>query len=357
MSPAVADFPGDTDGRPAAGDASGRAGAVMADVARIAGVSKQTVSRVFNDQPRVRGETRERVLSAARQLGYRPNSAARALITGRTRTLGVIASDATSYGPAATLHAINVAARDAGYFVSAVPLRATDHGSVLDAVERLTSQGVDGIITIASQKTVARALADTPHRVPMVTLDRSLEEHVPMVTVDEEQGARRATEHLLHLGHRTVLHLAGPADWIAAEERATGWRTALEAAGAPVIAPLTGDWSAESGYAVGRELAARAEATAVFAANDQMALGLLLALAEAGRRVPRDVSVIGFDDIPEAAFMIPPLTTVRHNFAEIGRRCMALMLRQLGAPAHSWVRTLVSGELIVRSSSGPPPRG
>jgi DNA-binding LacI/PurR family transcriptional regulator len=328
---------------------------VMSDVAQLAGVSKQTVSRVFNDQPKVRPETRERVLSAARQLGYRPNLAARALTTGRTRTLGVITSDAVSYGPAATLQAINTAARDAGYSVSAVPLLAASRASVLDAVEGLTGQGVEGIIAIVSQKSVARALADTPHKVPMVTLDRSLEAHIPVVAADQERSAFRAVQHLLHLGHRTVVHVAGPADSIATEERAAGWRKALQDAGAHEHPVLTGDWTAASGYALGRALAERDEVTAVFAANDQMALGLLLAFAEAGRDVPKEVSVIGFDDIPEAAFMNPPLTTVRHNFAEAGRRCIALMLQQLDGGPQPWTRSLVVGELIVRRSSGPPP--
>ena len=336
--------------------ASGRAGAVMDDVARLAGVSKQTVSRVFNNQPKVRPQTRERVLNAARQLGFRPNPAARALITGRSRALGVITSNAVSYGPAATLQAINVAAQDAGYSVSAVPLRTSDHDSVLEAVERLAGQGVEGIITIASEKTIARALANAPHKVPMVTLDRSMEENIPAVAVDEERGAQRAAEHLLQLGHATVWHIAGPPDSIAAEGRIEGWRRALREAGLAEPPILAGDWTAASGYALGGQLAAEPGVTAVLAANDQMALGLMLALSEAGRRVPQDVSVIGFDDIPEAAFLNPPLTTVRQNFAEAGRRCIALILEQLGSQPQPWLRSLVMSELVVRRSSGPPPR-
>lgn len=345
---------GGTDGDLASPEDSGRTLPVMADVARLAGVSKQTVSRVFNDSPNVRQETRERVLRAARQLDFRPNSAARALITGRTRMLGVITSDATSYGPAAVLHSINAAARDAGYFVCSMPLRVVNREAVLDAVERLTGQGVEGIITIASQTTVVRALADTPHKLPMVTLDRSPEEDIPVVTVAETEGARQATRHLLQLGHRTVWHIAGPLDWIAAEERAAGWREALREAGAEVNGCLVGDWTAGSGYALGRELAARPDVTAVFAANDQMAMGLLRALSDAGRRVPQDVSVIGFDDIPEAAFMIPPLSTVRPDFAEVGRRCITVMLERLRAPSSAWPRSAVVSDLVVRQSSGPP---
>ena len=344
-------------GVPAAegGTWAGRGSAIMVDVAERAGVSKQTVSRVFNDRPNVRPETRQKVLAAAAELGYQPNPSARALTTGRTRILGVITSDATSYGPAATLQEISRAARDSGYFVIAAPLRALDRAAVIDAVQQLVSQSVDGIVTIASQKTVARALADASHKVPLVTLDMSFDEFVPVVTVDEEQGAHQAVNHLLHLGHRTVRHVAGPSESIAAEGRTAGWRSALRAAGAPESRILVGDWSATSGYALGRELAADPEVTAVFAANDQMAMGILRAMHEAGRRVPEDVSVIGSDDIPEASHMIPPLTTVRHDFAEIGRRCVALMLDQLEHAPRPWVRSIVQSELVVRGSSGPPP--
>lgn len=347
------------DAGPSELDNTGRTSTVMMDVARLAGVSKQTVSRVFNDHASVRQATRDRVLEAARHLGYnRPNPSARALVTGRTQMLGVITTGVAGYGPAMMLQSISVAARDADYFVSAAPLRSMDRRSLLEAVERLTSQAVDGIIVIASQKSVARALADAPRRVPVVTLDRSYAADIPVVAVDEELGARLATRHLLQLGHRTVWHLAGPADSVAAEERAMGWRAALQEAGAPAPTLLTGDWTSGSGYAQGQELLARADAadvTAVFAANDQMAMGLLRALHEGGRRVPDDISVIGVDDIPEAADMIPPLTTVRHNYGEVGRRCLALMLELLENPPRAWVRSLVPNELVVRRSSAPPP--
>ncbi|MEW1863769.1 MULTISPECIES: LacI family DNA-binding transcriptional regulator [unclassified Streptomyces] len=337
------------------GAGTGRSGAIMVDVAERAGVSKQTVSRVFNNSSNVRPETRQKVLAAAAELGYQPNHSARALTTGRTRTLGVITSDAVSYGPAATLHAISGAARDRGYFVTAIPLSALTRAAVTDAVLRLIGQSVDGIIVIASRTPVARALADASHKVPLVMLDMSFDESVPVVTVDEEQVARQAVDYLLHLGHRTVRHIAGPPDSIAAEGRAAGWRSALRAAGAPEPRVLVGDWSATSGYVLGRELAADPDVTAVFAANDQMAMGVLRAMHEAGRPVPEQVSVVGTDDIPESSHTIPPLSTVRHDFAEIGRRCLALMLDQLESAPRPWARSTVQSELVVRRSSGPPP--
>ncbi|MEE1752980.1 LacI family DNA-binding transcriptional regulator [Streptomyces sp. SP18CS02] len=336
----------------------GRAGTrpVMDDVARRAGVSKQTVSRVLNEYPAVRAETRERVLEAVRALGYRPGPGARPPAGGRNRMLGVISFDAVRYGPASILDAINGAARDAGHLVSSIVLDTAGPGTVVEAVQRLTAEGADGVIAIAPQRWVGRAIADAGLRTPLVMLDNDLGDGTPLVTTDAGEGARRATEHLLALGHATVQHIAGPEGWIASDHRLDGWRAALGAAGATVPAPLFGDWSAVSGYELGRRLAARPDVTAVFASNDQMALGVLRALYEAGRRVPEDVSVIGYDDIPEAAFVLPPLTTVRTDFARIGRQCLRLLLARLDGGRERYVRSAVPAELIVRTSSGRAPR-
>jgi DNA-binding LacI/PurR family transcriptional regulator len=179
-----------------------------------------------------------------------------------------------------------------------------------------------------------------------------------MVTADSRGGARLATEHLLDLGHRTVRHIAGPTGWTSAERRAASWRETLEKAGAAVPEPLVGDWSADSGYELGRRLARDPDVTAVFASNDQMALGALRAFHEAGRRVPDDVSVIGYDDIPEAAHLLPPLTTIRTDFQEIGTRSLRLLLaridgREATGPAPEAVVSVIPARLIVRHSTGP----
>ncbi|MGW2329447.1 LacI family DNA-binding transcriptional regulator [Streptomyces sp. NPDC001700] len=333
-------------------------GVVMADVARLAGVSDQTVSRVLNDHPRVRAETRERVRAAMRELGYRPTASARTLASGRSRTLGVISFDAARFGPAATLAGINEAAQEAGYLVSTIALTAADQAAVTGAVDRLLGQGADGIIAIAPQRSVGEALVEAVeagHRVPMVTLDKSFGAHIPVVAGDSASGARQATAHLLGLGHRTVRHIAGPTGWIAAEARVDGWRAALADAGAEVHEPLLGDWSADSGYDLGRRIARQPGLTALFVSNDQMAVGVLRALHEAGRRVPEDVSVVGYDDIPEAAHLLPPLTTVRTDFTEIGRRCLTLTLDQLDRSPEPGVRVTIPTELVVRHSTGPGP--
>ena len=326
----------------------------MADVARVAGVSHQTVSRVLNDSMHVRPETRERVLSAMRELDYRPNPVARALVTGRSRTLGVVSFDTTLYGPASTLFGIERAAHEEGYFVSIVSLRSLDLASVLTAVERLRAQGVDGILIIAPQEAAVQAVPHVPPDMPVVAVEAGPDEAVPVVTVDQFAGAGRATRHLLELGHKTVWHIAGPTEWLEARQRIAGWRSALEAAGAEVPPLFSGDWSARSGYELGQRLGTLPEVTAVFAANDQMALGLLRALNEVGREVPREVSIVGFDDIPEAPYFTPPLTTVRQDFNELGRQSLMLLLDEISSSDRSSSRVVVPPELVIRESTAAP---
>jgi DNA-binding LacI/PurR family transcriptional regulator len=322
---------------------------VMADVAKLAGVSLQTVSRVINDSPHVRAATRQRVEDAMRKLEYRPNPVARALVTGRSRTLGVVSFDTTLFGPASTLFGIERAAHDADYFVSIVSLRSLDRSSVMSAVERLRAQGVDGILVIAPQESASQAILHLPQDVPVVAAEAGPGESVPLVAVDQVEGARLATQHLLDLGHSTVWHISGPSDWLEAQDRVDGWRSTLEAAGAAPPPLLVGDWSARSGHELGTRLGP--EVTAVFVANDQMALGVVRSLHEAGRRIPGDISVVGFDDIPEAEYFTPPLTTVRQNFNEMGRRSLLLLLEQIESRSRTPVRETVPPELIVRAST------
>jgi DNA-binding LacI/PurR family transcriptional regulator len=189
----------------------------------------------------------------------------------------------------------------------------------------------------------------------MVAAEAGPEQGVPVVAVDQIVGAASATRHLLDLGHETVWHVTGPPDFIESQQRVEGWRAALEAAGAPAPAPLVGDWSARAGYDRGRELSRDPAVTAVFVANDQMALGLLRAMHEARRDVPGEISVVGFDDIPEAAYFQPPLTTVRQDFIEMGRRSLRLLLRTIEAGQRAGDGSLVPPELIVRRSTGPAP--
>lgn len=342
----------------------------MADVAALAGVSHQTVSRVLNEHPSVRPATRERVLAAIEELGYRRNSAARALVTDRSATLGVVTTGSALYGPTSTLIAVEEAAREQGYYVSMASIRRYDADSMRQVLEHFMDQAVEGVVVIAPQAEVAAAVDAFRAPVPvLVVAARGTEASSGetagdggsgglQTSVDQRGGARAATEHLLALGHADVLHVAGPPDWFDARERAAGWREAMEAAGVEhVREPLVGDWSAERGYAVGRELAAAVRRgdgpTAVLAANDQLALGVLGALWEEGVRVPQDVSVVGFDDVAGAAHFVPPLTTVRQPFAELGRRAVDVLLAAVaGSTGDRW--EVIAPELVVRASTGPP---
>ncbi len=259
----------------------------MADVARLAGVSHQTVSRVLADHPNVRPSTRENVQRAIEELGYRRNSSARALVTRRTRRLGVVASDTALYGPASTLAALERAARAEGYLVSAVSLRELSRDSLAEALDHLSDGGIEGVVAITPQRHAVAALAELRYPFPVVTVEGGHDLDIPGVSVDQHLGARMAVGHLLAAGHRTVWHVAGPQDWLEAEARTAGWRAALEEAGAEAPPPLLGDWSPLSGYRAGQQLAGRALArgvgrgrgpTAVFIANDQDGAATVYAL-------------------------------------------------------------------------------
>jgi LacI family transcriptional regulator len=330
----------------------------MSDVARLAGVSHQTVSRVLNNHPSVSEATRQRVMRAVEQLGYRPNALARALASRRSRVLGVISFDITQYGPAATLRGIERAARAAGYALLMTTLERVEREAVLDAIHTLVDQSVVGIIFVAPQVSAITALYSLPRGLSVVAVEAG-GGGVPVVAVDQRLGARLATEHLLELGHRSVWHISGPTDGPESAERLAGWRSALDAAGRRVPPVAEGDWSAQSGFVAAATLMRQPELTAVFCGNDQMALGLLRALQEGGRSVPDEVSVVGFDDIPEAGYFTPPLTTIRPDFDEIGRRSLAVLLDEVHRgpdepPPLSPPR--ISPTLVVRASSGPPPR-
>ncbi|MFI9543188.1 LacI family DNA-binding transcriptional regulator [Streptomyces sp. NPDC052016] len=326
----------------------------MADVARLAGVSHQTVSRVLGDHPNVRDETRARVLRAIEEMGYRRNSSARALATRRTRTLGVVASDTTLYGPASTLFALEEAARAEGYLVSTVSLRELTVEKLSEALDHLSEGGVEGVVAIAPQRSAVDALAGLRYPFPVVVVGSGGVD-IPSVSVDQHLGARLATGHLLAAGHRRVWHLAGPEDWQEAADRAEGWRATLEAAGIEPPMLLRGDWSPLSGYRAGQELAGWVGRglTAVFVANDQMALGVLRALREAGVRTPQDVAVVGFDDVPESEFFAPPLTTVRQDFATVGKRGIALLLELIEGRPPTTPRIAIEPQLVVRASTFP----
>ncbi|BEL02520.1 LacI family DNA-binding transcriptional regulator [Actinoplanes sichuanensis] len=323
----------------------------MTDVARLAGVSHQTVSRVLNDHPNVKEQTRIRVRAAIAELGYRPNRAARALVTGRSQLIGVVARNSTLFGPATMLSEFEQAAADAGFAVSVGSVRELDRSSISAVVDRHLDQRVAGLVVIANTASATEALAEIPEDLPVVFIDGDPASGRPLVTVDQVAGARAATRHLLDAGHETVWHVSGPTDWFDSAGRIQGWRQTLEEAGAEVPPLLSADWSAAEGYRTGQMLARMPEVTAIFTANDHLALGILRALHERGRRVPHDVSVVGFDDVPEAAYFIPPLTTVRQAFGDVARAALSLLLGQMKDDSGMADQIVVPPQLIIRESA------
>lgn len=328
--------------------------ATIFDVARLAGVSHQTVSRVLNDLPNVRPATRERVEEAIKKLRYVPSPAARALVTRRSRTIGLIAAGATEYGPSSAVLHFNSAARDARWSVFTANMVDSDQGSIRGAVEAFLRQNVEGIAVIAAQEGAVDVVAGMELSIPLVVLRAMPRQGLDTVGADQYHGARAAVEHLVSLGHRRIGHLAGPAYSVDAQERERGWRDELAAHGLAATVHGVGDWSPAAGYRFGAECDLT-DLTAIFAANDQMSVGLMHALRERGRVVPDDISVIGFDDIPEAAHLAPPLTTLRQDFERLGRDMLATLLARIdGSPGVSVVTAVP--ELIVRSSTAAPGR-
>ena len=324
---------------------------LMADVAKRARVSVMTVSRVLNGFPGVADPTRRRVEAAVAELGYRANTAARVLAGGRSRTLGVVAVESEQFGPSHMLFGIEAAARAAGHLLTFVSLRHQDGADMRSALEHLRTAHVDGVVVVAPVRPVVEAVRTLEDDLPLVVVGGDPSIAAATVTIDQREGARLATGHLLDLGHRTVHHVSGPRAWIDASARRRGWNEELRSRGVAPGVCLVGDWSARSGYAAGRRLAEDCNMTAVFAANDQMALGVIRALHEQGRKVPDDASVVGFDDTPESAFFIPSLTTIRQDFEEVGRRCVELLRSLLdgGPGAH----VVVPARLITRNSEAP----
>jgi DNA-binding LacI/PurR family transcriptional regulator len=324
----------------------------MADVAAQARVSVMTVSRVLNGFTGVTDETRLRVEAAVTALGYQANTAARILAGGRSRTLGVMAVETEQFGPSHMLFGIEAAAREAGHVLSFVTLdRSGD--DMASTLSRLRASHVQGVIVVAPVRRVVEEVTRLEGDLPLVVVGGDPAIGAPTVTIDQLEGARIATRHLLDLGHHTVHHVTGPQTWIDATARMRGWSDALRAYPAPRGRALAGDWSARRGYEAGLRLGRATDVTAIFATNDQTALGVMRGLHDAGRRVPEDVSVVGFDDTPESGYFLPPLTTIRQDFGEVGRRSVELLLSLAdGDPVERQV--VVPAALVTRASTAPP---
>ncbi|MDQ0613976.1 DNA-binding LacI/PurR family transcriptional regulator [Microbacterium sp. W4I4] len=323
----------------------------MYDVAKVAGVSHMTVSRVLNGHPNIREQTRERVLAAIAETNFTPSSIARALATRRANRIGVIVDSPVQYGPNSTLRALEVAAREVGYAISAYSIAEGD-GRQLDAgVVDLLAEGVDGLCVIAPRASSLDLLAGQNVNLPTVVIKSEPHPDIHTVGVDQHEGAMLAVNHLIEIGHRRIIHLAGPQDWYDARVRVRGWRDALTDAALDLSDPFVGDWTSDFGYRFG--LAFEPDtATAIFAANDQMALGVIHGLHERGLRVPDDVSVVGFDDLPDARHFLPPLTTVRQDFAALGRLALSSIISAIDGEDNEQ-REMIAPKLKIRASTAP----
>lgn len=328
--------------------------ASLKDVAVHAGVSAQTVSRVANQQTNVRPDTRDKVLASMRELGYRPNSAARNLKSGRFRSIGVVTFNLTTLGNERTLDAVADAAAKAGYTTTLLPVMDPTQLDVAGAFGRLEEQAVDGIILIMS------ATVDSPDNLqltaglPLVIVDSDGSQPYNIVDMDQEEGARQATRHLIELGHKNILHVAGPESSFSARRRRDAFSRTIQAAKLPTLPIVTGNWTAASGQAAGLEIMAMDQPpTAIFAANDQMALGLMSSFHRHGWTIPGDVSVVGFDDAEDSAAYWPALTTVHQNFSEVGKRATTMLLAMIdGKPTPK--NKLIPTALVVRDSTAAP---
>jgi LacI family transcriptional regulator len=336
----------------------------LLDVARLAGVSTKTVSRVVNNQGEISHTTRQRVQAAIAQLGYRPNILARSLVNRRSNTLAVVAWGIDYYGPSRTVVGIEQQSDEFGYSLFLNLVARPDDADVDHLLDELITRRVDGIIWAAPEVGDNRSwlgpaiLAQLP---PIVFLSMAPRPDLSIVAVKNRAGAVEAVQHLLDQGRRRIGQIAGPLAWWEARERYAGWEEALTRAGLPVGPSLSvqGDWSAASGDRALRALLAQAPGLdAIFVGSDQMALGALGAAHSLGRRVPDDLAFVGFDDIPESAFFWPPLTTVRQPLIDAGRIAVRTLhqiiddeWQQRDGPSPTM--TLIEPELVIRASSRP----
>jgi DNA-binding LacI/PurR family transcriptional regulator len=323
------------------------------DVAARCGVSYQTVSRVVNDSPLVAGKTRVRILRAIDELGYRPNLAARRLATHHSSLIGMVGTKITYYGPAQVMVSIEETAKRRGYNLMFAGIDRPTKAQVASAINNLCEHQVDGLVLGVRVQGSSDFVRKLCRGVPFVMLDALTTSDVPTVIVDQAHGVRLATRHLIELGHHKIACIAGPPGWSASQERRKGWAQTIKEAGLEPGPCVNGDWSPESGFAaVPRLLEFGAQRfTAIVAANDHMALGALRALRIRGIKVPDQISVVGYDDLPESPFFEPPLTTIHHDFARQGERCVEILLRLINREPVDPPLQLLRPELVIREST------
>nr|WP_246376791.1 LacI family DNA-binding transcriptional regulator [Conyzicola lurida] len=326
----------------------------ISDVAQTAGVSYQTVSRVLNNAPDVSAATRERIQQVIKDMGYRRSRTATALSTSRSTAIGILTDGSPRFGPVGTLLALEKVAREKGYFTTVVTVEEPYEDSIPKGLDTLDGIEVDGIIVIAPLLSMAEAVRAATIRVPveMIAAGASSTPNLFTYSENQELGARMATQHLIDLGHTDIAHIAGSMDWFDGRVRKSGWEAALRDAGLELGLCLEGDWSPRSAYDTALQLIEEGNVPqAIFAASDHTALGLIRAFAESGIRVPEDVSVVGFDDVEGSEFFLPPLTTVRQDFASLAHASIEVLL---GAIEGREVNRAPSEPTLVARRSAAP---
>ena len=320
------------------------------DVAKLAGVSHQTVSRVLNEHPSIRPSTKAKVEAAAKQLNYRPSMAARALVTKRNSMLGIIVGDTGLYGPAGMLNAMERQARDAGYYSLTVAIKQDSPEAWVDGIEHLRRIGVEGLVCIAIKREALEMVVKANAGVPIVTIDTEDLKDVTSVGIDNIQGAQIATNHLIGLGHKNILHISGPTGSIEARARVEGYKRAMKKAGLKPLV-VTGDWSSSTGFRLGLEVNLQQnKISGIFLANDHLAVGFMHAMRMRGISIPKDLSVVGFDSIPESPYLDPPLTTVEQDFDKLGKTAMEQLFFKL-AGIQATKNSPLLPTLVIREST------
>ncbi|GAA3334674.1 substrate-binding domain-containing protein [Curtobacterium albidum] len=323
--------------------------ATIYDVARVAGVSHQLVSRYLKGEKGIRPANRDKVVAALRELDYRPNMTARLLATSRSHRIAVLTHEIGQVGPAQIAQGASAEARAHGYVLDIVTLDTTDRHAIDEAIGELNQQEIAGVLALASTDEVVAAFQAAEFSVPVYVGTEDDERIEAGPTERSFPGFDTIVDHLRELGHHDFFHVGGPHAWIAARNREAAYKRAVRRVGGIDHGSIAGDWSASSGYQAAGAIPPGV--TAVVVANDQMAIGVVRRLIEDGRRVPDDVSVTGVDDVPEAAYITPPLTTLRVQFEEQGRASVRRLLERLhGDTEHVPAQRV---ELVVRQSTAP----
>ena len=320
------------------------------DVADLAGVSHQTVSRVLNNHPSLKPETRAKVEQAIAKLEYRPNQAARQLVTSQSQLIGLLVSGTELFGPSGILKSIESEARTSGYSVITISVLARSRESWMGAIGQLRGLNIDGVITVAMPREVIDEVKAALPDAELVVVATEPSKNFEVINIDDLNGGLLATNHLIDQGHTKILHISGPVNQYESQMRKLGYERAMKKAGLKTQV-LDGDWSISTGLELGEKIFSSKDLpTAIFCSNDHLSLGVIKAASHKGLRIPEDISLIGFDDIPEAQYLLPSLTTVKQDFIELGEIVIAKVLSNLKEKSKN--ETLfMQPKLIVRNST------